>query len=78
MTFPSLFFTTDAEGIDHEVSSTEWEKKRPSRRYTAWQRTPALKFVDYPPTEVLVVDGLVGSERGRVEVEHDELVACPE
>ena len=36
--------------------------------------TPALKFVDYPPTVILFVDGIVRAEGGCIEVIDHSLV----
>ncbi len=38
---------------------------------------PALKFVDYPPTVILFVDGIVGAESGCVKIIYHGLVAVP-
>lgn len=35
-----------------------------------------LELVYYPPTEILVVDRIVGTERSSVEVENDGLVSA--
>ena len=37
--------------------------------------TPALKLVDYPPTVILFVDGIVGAECGCIEIIDHSLVS---